>query len=964
MPNRAISDELERAAKVAGADPARLRVERNPADPVGLPKDAAGTDVAYRQFAAGLRVELGPTWAIDPDVSVVRWRPDAGEIDVRIELANSTPGLYTAKGKQSLNLEPYVFDVVITVTVTTGEPRPFELLLAPRGFRTDRRLWGRGHNVGVEAEPAARRYVTVAAPTFRQPRYVTKTMEQAEFAALAADPLPPLKQIEDAMIAYLKVWESALAEYRKRPDWTEDFGREFEADRQVYRDEIRRFRDGRHLIANDKDVRLAFRLTNETFQRGRNRSWRLFQLVFLVSQIPGIASLKTGVGSDERAKVDIIYYPTGGGKTEAYLGTLVFHAFFDRLRGKPAGVTGWIRFPLRLLTLQQTQRLADVLLLADLIRRDHADARLSGPTVEGFSVGYFVGDEGSPNEIVDPSTVSDAEAGKHGPHWATANDQVARQTWKRVAWCPACRTRSVVVDFDAAKVRLYHRCTNEGCAFPGGVLPIFITDNEIFRYLPTVLVGTIDKLATLGNQRKLAMVFGRLEGKCPEHGYYFNKCTQKGCRVARLLPGRVSGITGPTLLVQDELHLLREGLGTFDSHYETFTQELTRRFGNPELKLIASSATIEAFERQVEHLYGRPGQGRVFPGAGPRLGESFYAETIEVPQRLYVGVLPHNKTLLNSVLELLEAYCAAANVLRVQSTGSPPFGGPVSPGTAEWDALLDLYGTSLTYFLAKRDLDAASNDISADVSPNLQAKGLPGITQFQLSSETRTDEVEQTLDHLQTRGALTDIDAVLATNMVSHGVDVDRFNAMFFHGMPRQTSEYIQASSRVGRAHCGICFVVMHPARERDQSHYEYFAKYHEFLGQLVEPVAINRHAVFAMDRTIPGLFMAELLQYVATSGTENPGRFYQLDFVKTKISRGEISAGTMAPMLQAAYGPGTAAEVQQRVDRLVDQIVQAAGLSMVSEALIPQPLRSLREVDESVDIELDSDATSWSMRG
>ncbi len=960
----AIRKELDRASSIAGGDPQRLRAERNAAEPVAIPVDAATSDRSYGQFAAGLHVEVGPKWDIELDVSVVRWRADCGEIDIRIELANLTPGVYTSKGKPSPNFEPYLFDAGLVVTALKGEPKPFELLLAPRGFRSDRRLWARGHNVGVDADPGRKSYSTVLAPTFRQRRYVTKTMAEAEFARLASDPLPALKRIEDQMISYLDVWESALKEYRERPDWSEDFEREFEADRQIYRDEIRRFREGRHLITSDDDVRVAFQLTNETFGRGRNRSWRLFQLVFLVSQITGIASLKTGNGSDERRKVDIIYYPTGGGKTEAYLGTLVFHAFFDRLRGKPAGVTGWIRFPLRLLTLQQTQRLADVLSLADLIRRAHADPRLSGTAVEGFSVGYFVGDEGSPNEIVDPSTVSDNEAGKHGPHWATANDPAARQTWKRVAWCPSCRTRSIVVDFDPAKVRLVHRCANQGCAFPDGILPIFITDNEIYRYLPTVLVGTIDKLAAIGNQRKLAMVFGRVQGRCPDHGYYFNRCTQKGCRVARLLPGGVTGITGPTLLVQDELHLLREGLGTFDSHYETFTQELTRRFGNPELKLIASSATIEAFERQVEHLYGRPGEGRVFPGAGPRLGESFYAETIDVPQRIYVGVLPHNKTLLNSILELLEVFFATTNALRKQSTVPSPFGGPVAPGTKEWDALLDLYATSLTYFLAKTHLDAASNDISADVSPNLQARGLPTVTQFHLTSETRTDEVSEALEHFQAVGSANDIDAVLATNMVSHGVDVDRFNAMFFHGMPRQTSEYIQASSRVGRTHCGICFVVMHPARERDQSHYEYFSKYHEFLGQLVEPVAINRHAAFAMDRTIPGLFMAELLQFVATSGTENPGKFYQLDFVKTKVSRGEITANTMAPMLEAAYGPGTSADVQERVNRLIDQIVQAAGLSMVSEALIPQPLRSLREVDESVDIELDSDATSWSSRG
>ena len=960
----AVASELTRAAQVAGSDPERLRVGKSPADPVAVPPDAAASEAGFRQFAAGLAVEIGPRWDIEAEVSVPRWREDRRELDLRIEIANATPGIYTAKGKPSLNFEPYVFDVGLSVTILEGTPRPFELLLAPRGFRSDRRLWARGHNVGVEATPATNTYATVHAPVFRQPRYMTRTMEEAEFGRLASDPLPSLKRVEDAMIAYLELWDQALADYKKRDDWNEEFEAEFNRDRETFRDEIRRFREGRHLVRDDADVRLAFQLTNETFSRGPNPSWRVFQLVFIVSQIPGIASLKTGKNLDERRKVDIIYYPTGGGKTEAYLGTLAFHAFFDRLRGKAAGTTGWIRFPLKLLTLQQTQRLAVVLSLADIVRREQSDARLSGPNVDGFSVGYFVGAESSPNEIADPSALYENEIARFAADWAIANDPIARQSWKRVAWCPSCRTRTIVLDFDPASVRLVHRCTNAGCAFPGGRLPIYITDNEIYRYLPTVLVGTIDKLATLGIQRKLAQVFGRVQGRCPVHGYYFFRCTQRGCTVTPLVPGGVAGITGPSILVQDELHLLREGLGTFDSHYETFAQELTRRMGNPELKLIASSATIEAFQRQVEHLYGRdPGEGRVFPGAGPKLGESFYAGTIEVPQRIYVGVLPHNKTLLNSVLELLESYTAAAHQLRVAPTSPVTLPTGVVPGTAAWDGLLDLYCTSLIYFLAKRDLDAASNDIGADLSPNLQARGLPAVTQFHLTSETRTDEVEAALDHLQTPGVVGEMDAVLATNMVSHGVDVDRFNAMFFHGMPRQTSEYIQASSRVGRRHCGVVFVVMHPARERDQSHYEYFGKYHEFLGQLVEPVAINRHATFAMDRTIPGLFMAELLQFVATSGTENPGKFSQLDFVKTKVSMGAITAGTMSPMLEAAYGP-KANDVPIRVSRLVDQIVQAAGISMVSDALIPPPLRSLREVDESVDIELDSDATTWSSRG
>jgi hypothetical protein len=180
-----------------------------------------------------------------------------------------------------------------------------------------------------------------------------------------------------------------------------------------------------------------------------------------------------------------------------------------------------------------------------------------------------------------------------------------------------------------------------------------ISQNEIYRFLPCAIVGTIDKLAGLGNQRKLAQIFGQVDGRCTEHGYYKGKCCQKDCNDSkRLRKGVPQGLSGPTLFVQDELHLLKEGLGTFDAHYETFTQLLRQELGQAEpLKVIASSATIEAFARQVEHLYGRERvQARVFPGLGPRLGRSFYAETLNYPQRLFVGLIPHNKTIFNTIL--------------------------------------------------------------------------------------------------------------------------------------------------------------------------------------------------------------------------------------------------------------------------------------------------------------------------
>jgi hypothetical protein len=476
-----------------------------------------------------------------------------------------------------------------------------------------------------------------------------------------------------------------------------------------------------------------------------------------------------------------------------------------------------------------------------------------------------------------------------------------------------------VVDFDVNQASLTHRCTNAACRFPDGRIPVYVVDNEIFRYLPSVIVGTIDKLAGIGNQRKFAMLFGQVHGRCSIHGYYHATCCQKDCSNGKLVPGIPPGLSAPTLFIQDELHLLKEGLGTFDSHYETFTQRLLNGFGQRHpLKIIASSATVEAFERQIEHLYGRSAVwARRFPGEGPTRNGSFYAETLPWPQRLYVGLIPHNKTIFNTILELIEFYYREVETLRsLPANAANPYGGKIRPGTAEWEAIIDFYVTSLTYFLAGRELNSIRIDIEGDVIPNVRRDGFQEFEISELTGSTSSDDVARILDKLERtsqKGAPADV--ILATSMVSHGVDIDRMNAMIFYGMPRQNAEYIQASSRVGRARVGIVFTCLHPVRERDQSHYSYFLTFHEFLGRLVEPVAINRWSKFSVNRTLPGLFMGVLLQLLASRSAEaNPNGYYMVDFVKKKISAGIVSINDFLPFLFEAYKVDSATSVAGRI--------------------------------------------------
>lgn len=996
---QALDAETDRVRRQALYDPDRLRTKSSPYERVKVPADKLDNEASYGMFLKTLSVAVEPEWRWQ--VEAETWQDGGGEVTVSVEFVNISPGqepptppsVSNRRQKANPNVEPFLFDARASFALEGGELLPFEIDLAPRGFRYDRDMWGKGFNCSVRrAEDKSDVLETTHTPFYEQMRYSTQTDPPARFEDLAKeDPIPVLDAILEAMEGYLSEWDEQRCRYvNDDASWETTHGADFDEDRRGFEQEIARFRSGRDLIHEDEDIRKAFRLTNETFRRAgedprpekRNKvSWRLFQIVFLVSQMPGMVALADQKSQDvsELEQVDIVYFPTGGGKTEAYLAAMVFHCFFDRLRGKAAGVTAWIRFPMRLLTLQQTQRVADVMAMAELVRREETDdVWLTGSNVAGFSVGYFVGSEATPNELYDPEKAYSPKD-KDRTNWSTANDPQARQRWRRLIYCPACRQKSVEVAFVASKARLVHRCNNDGCVFSRGI-PVYVVDNEVYRYLPSIIVGTIDKLAGMGNQRKMSLIFGDVDGKCADHGYYKDKCCQKDCRDRELLgPGVPKGLSGPTLFVQDELHLLKEGLGTFDGHYETFVQELRRQRGESvPLKVIASSATIEKFERQVEHLYGRDqDKARVFPGLGPTLGKSFYARTLNHPQRVFVGIIPHNKTIFNATLELIESYHRETQSLRGLGLGEAnPYGGQLQPGTAGWQELVDLYLTSLTYFSVGRILNSIRTDLGSDVNRNLERDGLGALEIRELTGSTSTDEVTDILEHLEqpVRDDAKESDAVLATSMVSHGVDIDRLNAMIFYGMPRQTAEYIQASSRVGRANVGVVFSCLHPIRERDQSHYGYFVKYHEYMGQLVEPVAINRWAKYSIQRTLPGLFMGVLLQMLANKDIGNANKYYIKEFVQQKISTGDITAEDFVPVLEKAYrvdednNVGETAfrkEIRRMVARFLDQILAPSyDGTFVSESLRPhKPMMSLRDVDEPVNIELDSRGSRWANR-
>lgn len=975
---KSITDEITRAKEIVRSDPKSFKSKKGIDDGFTIADADLRDEESYNLFLQSLTTTIIPDWLWNIDFNIKETNLNNIASLFSFEFTNNSQ-----INQRSHNMEGFFFDPIASFIFTNTEVLPFEVDLEKRGFRYNQNIWTKGLNCGIKRiSPTSFR--TDSVPTYHQKRYKTKQIPNAPFEQLANDPIPILERISVAMNEYSLKWDIEERNYQQKfSNWQDEYSSEFLKDKSVFVQEIARFNEGVSQIKNHPDIQMAFKLTNSTFQRvgllskPQKTEWRLFQLVFLVSQIPDISILADPLDPAERRKfVDIIYFPTGGGKTEAYLSVIVFNCFFDRLRGKQGGTTAWLRFPLRLLTLQQTQRMADVIGISDLIRKKSTDPRLSGKNIDNFAVGYYVGESSTPNELKELSNEGLPEA-----NWLKAKIPEDRQKWKRVVKCPSCGTNTISVDFDEQKVRLIHRCTNKSCEFQNGEIPIYIVDNEIYRYLPSVIVGTIDKLAAVGNQQKLSLILGKIDGKCPIHGYYNGKkCIQKGCNNQNLSKAIPTGITGPTLFIQDELHLIKEGLGTFDSHYETFIQTLLENFGNKQpLKIIASSATIEAFDRQIEHLYGRESRyARIFPGPGPVLEDSFYAETLVDIQRIYLGVIPHNKTIIRAVVEFIEYYHEIIENLKNIPPNSPnPYDGEIKTRSPDWDRIIDLYSTSLYYFQKIGTLDNVATDIKNAVNPDLSKKGLNPISFAELTGNTGSDDVANTLEKLERfdQNPQNKINMILATNMISHGVDIDRLNAMFFYGMTRSNAEYIQASSRVGRSHTGIVFDFFKPIMERDQSYYEYFYKYHQFLGQLVEPVAINRWSKFSIERTMPGLFMGVILQQIATNQTrESPGSYYHLNFIKKKIDSGEIISDTFIPILDKSYlrelNPQDSTkifvrgEILRLIDFYLDSILSArppAGASsFVSNALIPHPMMSLRDVDEKIEISLDPNGWKW----
>ena len=562
--------------------------------------------------------------------------------------------------------------------------------------------------------------------------------------------------------------------------------------------------------------------------------WRPFQLVFILMNLHAMSRRD----ASERRIVDLIWFPTGGGKTEAYLGLTAFTIFYRRLLDlNDAGTTVLMRYTLRLLTTQQFQRAASLICACEVIRREH-QAELGTVPV---SIGLWVGQGVTPNKNADAVKALNVlhRNGKPNPFvlltcpWCGAEMGPVQQ---RNAYFPK--------GYRKEGKRVVFRCEDSNCDFHDSRgLPLLVVDEAIYDARPTLVIGTVDKFAMLPWNPDARRLFGL---------------------------GDHAAISPPDLIIQDELHLISGALGSMVGMYESTIGELCQHDWHGEkfpAKIVASTATICRAAQQANSLYAC-GEKNVFlfPPQGLRAGDSYFAEETShdregnrLPGRLYLGFF--GSALSSHVTAQVRVISALLQAVRCVPTPSLE--------------LLDAYWTLMVYFNSLRELGHAATLIRADIREHLNAvwdrldirrpaagSNNPDLRRFinrdlELTSRIQSTEVTDVLQQLFNSYPGTverrPVDVCLATNMIQVGLDVPRLGLMAVIGQPKTTSEYIQATSRVGRdtKGPGLVIAVYNPAKPRDRSHFEHFRSYHQSIYRWVEPTSVTPFAVPVRERAL-----------------------------------------------------------------------------------------------------------------
>lgn len=560
-------------------------------------------------------------------------------------------------------------------------------------------------------------------------------------------------------------------------------------------------------------------------------TWRPFQLGFI------LVSLASTINDrhPERELVDLIWFPTGGGKTEAYLGLAAIEIFHRRIvYGAAGGGTAVItRYTLRLLTAQQFHRTSALICAMELLRRPGRLADARAARMAPFSIGLWVGNEAT------PGTRTEAAKALERLHKAARPEEANSFQVESCAWCGVPLVPPKHTDdrgrygFVTVGRDVIVRCTDVGCAFHQE-LPVSVVDDVLYDNPPTILLATVDK-------------FARLQFK-PN-------------------AGRLIGVGGPyqqpSLIIQDELHLLSGPLGTTVAVFDAVLQLLLAQ-GGSRPKIIASTATIRSSEDQVRGLYGRA--VALYPPSGLDDDQNFFSRPVASGEgRLYVGLMPQSVSQASAVI-------AAATPLAEL---------PETLGSGA-ESSRDAYWTLVMYHNSLRELGRSGPLVVDDVNARLEARASRlGIAYrrirpdrvVELTSRRRPEELPSDLRELGRSIEQTDeaIDVVLSSNMLSVGIDVPRLSLMLMVGQPKTTSEYIQATSRVGRGDVrGVVATLFRSNRARDRSHFETFRSYHEALYRTVEPTSVTPWSLSSRERSLAGAVVMLLRHSVTTLETND----------------------------------------------------------------------------------------------
>jgi hypothetical protein len=803
--------------------------------------------------------------------------------------------------------------------------------LAALQYRRDL-CFATGHNVAVLVDPVdviskgaetrCSRLTTTWLPTAAVPRVLPEPKEriQVPMAMAALADLARSERVVDQLLPMVKAYRSWIAQQPRHAVSDPEQIATASHLGELANECANRIEAGIRALA-DPEVREAFRTMNLVMDQAQRQrmafsakvkpdqlgdlpntsapTWRFFQLAFVLMNLPGLVAPHTPDGRAEREIVELLFFPTGGGKTEAYLGLSAFTLVLRRLRHPGiagAGLTVLMRYTLRLLTLDQLGRAATVICALELERQRRIEGDLPHKLGDWpFEIGMWVGKGATPNKL----------GGPNDPDQKSTYNVLNR--WKKkgtdrpipIETCPWCNRPLQPQGFDLlprrAPDRLVIHCRkvpnptrSEGlseqdfahmgaCPFDQQTaLPVLAVDEQIYRRLPCFLIATVDKFAALPWVGKTSALFGNVSTyQLPRGatgiqnepaGFWGPSETERGSH--DLAGGRLQP---PELIIQDELHLISGPLGTLAGLYETTIERLMRpRPDAPPPKIIASTATVRRAGAQIQALFARR-QSRVFPPPGPERDDNFFSHTEPDPDqsRLYVGLSAPGRNLkgvlLRSYLALMAAAQKAWNEHKGMGATNPAdpymtllgyFSNLKELGVTR-SILEDELGAQLPDFAENRAIDGADNPFAS--------RGRPEAP-HELTSRVNTAEISRTKELLSRPYADREhLDVALATNMISVGLDISRLGLMVVLNQPKTAAEYIQATSRVGRQlnsdparnKPGLVLVLLNPNRPRDRSHYELFPFWHQTFYRHVEATSCTPFASRALDRGLPGVVVS-----------------------------------------------------------------------------------------------------------